>query len=127
MRQPLASGGVAKVIASDSSDHKEGDIITLGMMDWATHQLLKPGGSGLGSSGRVDPSAGLPLSYYTGIMGEPRKQALHCCSCFIIQHSLQGLQHTCKHCRREFLLRGSLQACGGSCLAGSCAGDCPLW
>jgi len=63
--QPLNSGGVGKVVASNSSSFKEGDIVS-GMLEWANYTVV-PEGKGLT---KIDNSAGLPLSYYLGVLGE---------------------------------------------------------
>ena len=67
--QPIESGAVSKVLASDSADFQAGDIVTGGLAHWATHQLVKSGQSGVGALVKIDPKAGVPLSYYTGILG----------------------------------------------------------
>ena len=64
--QPLNSGGIGKVVASNSSNFKEGDIVS-GMLEWANYTVV-PEGKGLT---KVDNSAGSPLSYYLGVLGEP--------------------------------------------------------
>lgn len=63
--QPVKSGGVAKVVASSNSSFQEGDII-VGLLDWASYTLV-PKGQGLI---KIDPSAGAPLAYYLGVLGE---------------------------------------------------------
>lgn len=63
--QPIASGGVAKVVSSNNSNYKEGDIV-LGLLHWASYTLV-PKGQGLT---KIDPSAGAPLAYYLGVLGE---------------------------------------------------------
>ena len=67
--QPIESGAVSKVLASDSAGFQAGDIVTGGLAHWATHQLVKSGKSGVGALVKIDPKAGVPLSYYTGILG----------------------------------------------------------
>lgn len=67
--QPIESGAVSKVLASDSADFQAGDIVTGGLAHWATHQLVKSGQDGVDDLVKIDPKAGLPLSYYTGILG----------------------------------------------------------
>ena len=67
--QPIESGAVSKVLASDSADFQAGDIVTGGLAHWATHQLVKSGQNGVGALVKIDPKAGVPLSYYTGILG----------------------------------------------------------
>ena len=63
--QPLSSGGVAKVITSNNSNFKEGDIVS-GLLQWASYSVV-PKGQGLM---KIDPSAGAPLAYYLGVLGE---------------------------------------------------------
>ena len=63
--QPLNSGGVAKVVSSNNSSFKEGDIVS-GLLQWASYTLV-PKGEGLT---KIDPSAGAPLAYYLGVLGE---------------------------------------------------------
>ena len=60
---------MSKVLASDSADFQAGDIVTGGLTHWATHQLVKSGKTGVGALVKIDPKAGVPLSYYTGILG----------------------------------------------------------
>ena len=67
--QPLDSGAVSKVLASDSAKFQAGDIVTGGLTNWATHQLVKSGQNGVDALVKIDPKAGVPLSYYTGILG----------------------------------------------------------
>lgn len=69
--KPIESGAVSKVLASDSADFQAGDIVTGGLAHWATHQLVKSGQDGVDDLVKIDPKAGLPLSYYTGILGMP--------------------------------------------------------
>ncbi len=62
--QPLNSGGIGKVIASNSSSFQKGDIVS-GMLEWANYTLV-PEGKGLT---KIDNTARLPLSYYLGVLG----------------------------------------------------------
>lgn len=63
--QPLSSGGVAKVVSSKNSNFREGDIVS-GLLQWASYTLV-PQGEGLT---KIDPSAGAPLAYYLGVLGD---------------------------------------------------------
>ncbi|MDX1362802.1 MAG: NADP-dependent oxidoreductase [Arenibacter latericius] len=60
--KPISSGIVAKVIASENDQFKEGDFVT-GMLDWKTKQLSN--GEGLL---KIDSNKA-PLSAYLGILG----------------------------------------------------------
>ncbi|WP_026808936.1 NADP-dependent oxidoreductase [Arenibacter latericius] len=60
--EPISSGIVAKVIASENDQFKEGDFVT-GMLDWKTKQLSN--GEGLL---KIDSNKA-PLSAYLGILG----------------------------------------------------------
>lgn len=64
--KPLNSGGIGKVVTSNSSSFKEGDLVS-GMLEWANYTVV-PEGKGLT---KIDNSAGLPLSYYLGVLGMP--------------------------------------------------------
>ncbi len=87
--QPLNSGGIGKVVASNSSSFKEGDLVS-GMLEWANYTVV-PEGKGLT---KIDNSAGLPLSYYLGVLGEQNHivqlvKRSCCCSsiCTVILHA----------------------------------------
>ena len=62
LNQPIKSGIVAKVIASEHPNFKEGDYVS-GMLDWKTRQISN--GEGLI---KVDKNKA-PLSAYLGILG----------------------------------------------------------
>lgn len=87
--QPLNSGGIGKVVASNSSSFKEGDLVS-GMLEWASYTVV-PEGKGLT---QIDNSAELPLSYYLGVLGEQNHivqlvKRSCCCSsiCTVILHA----------------------------------------
>ena len=74
--QPLNSGGIGKVVASNNSSFKYGDLVS-GMLEWANYTVV-PEGKGLT---KIDNSAGLPLSYYLGVLGE-QSHAVQYVECF---------------------------------------------
>lgn len=53
------------MVASSNSTFKKGDIVS-GALDWASYTLV-PEGKGLT---KIDASAGMPLSYYLGVLGK---------------------------------------------------------
>ena len=63
--QPLNSGALGKVVTSSNSNFKEGDVVS-GTLNWADYTIV-PEGKGLT---KIDTSAGLPLSYYLGVLGK---------------------------------------------------------
>ena len=70
--QPLNSGAIGKVFASGNSKFKQGDVVS-GALDWASYTCV-PEGKGLT---KIDASAGVPLSYYLGVLGK------NPCACII--------------------------------------------
>ena len=52
------------MVSSKNSNFKEGDIVS-GYLQWASYTLV-PKGEGLT---KIDPSAGAPLAYYLGVLG----------------------------------------------------------
>ncbi|KAL3157229.1 hypothetical protein ABBQ38_001466 [Trebouxia sp. C0009 RCD-2024] len=62
--KPLYSGALGKVVKSSNSSFKDGDIV-FGSLHWANYTRV-PEGKGLT---KIDTSAGLPLSYYLGVLG----------------------------------------------------------
>ena len=63
--QPLNSGGIAKVAATNNDSFSVGDIVS-GWFDWANYTTVAQG-AGLT---KIDKSADLPLSYHLGALGE---------------------------------------------------------
>ena len=53
------------MVASSNGTFKKGDIVS-GALDWASYTLV-PEGKGLT---KIDASAGVPLSYYLGVLGK---------------------------------------------------------
>lgn len=89
----MNSGAIGKVAASGNSTFEKGDIVT-GVMDWASYTLV-PEGKGLT---KIDASAGVPLSYYLGVLG---KRPYGCRVTCIRQHHALRTLASCKphiHC-----------------------------
>ena len=63
--QPVNSGGIGKAAASNNDSFKPGDFVS-GFLNWASYSVVADGG-GLT---KVDTSAGPPLSYHLGVLGE---------------------------------------------------------
>ena len=53
------------MVSSSNNNFQEGDIVS-GLLQWASYTLV-PKGQGLT---KIDPSAGAPLAYYLGVLGE---------------------------------------------------------
>lgn len=64
--KPLNSGGIGKVVKSNNSSYTKGDIVS-GMLEWSNYTTVSDG-KGLT---KIDNKAGLPLSYYLGVLGMP--------------------------------------------------------
>lgn len=69
----MNSGALAKVIVSNNSNFKEGDIVS-GLLEWANYTRV-PEGKGLT---KIDTSAGAPLSHFLGVLGMNPQQAFLC-------------------------------------------------
>ena len=72
--QPLSSGGIGRVAATNNDGFSVGDIVS-GWFDWANYTTVAQG-AGLT---KIDNSADLPLSYHLGALGETMvfQQILH--------------------------------------------------
>ncbi|KAI9137744.1 NADPH dependent alkenal/alkenone reductase [Paraphysoderma sedebokerense] len=62
--EPLASMAVGKIVESNNPQFQVGDFVS-GLMNWATITIVK-GGNGIHKLGN---EAGVPLSYYLGVLG----------------------------------------------------------
>ena len=69
--KPISSGCVAKVLKSNHSVFKEGDVL-VGHFEWQLHQIVKIDQDQVKNYQKVDPNIGkIPLSYYLGALGMP--------------------------------------------------------
>lgn len=70
--QPIQGFVVGKVVKSDHPDFKEGDCVW-GIGGWEEYYVVKEG-KGMN---KIPPMEGIPLSYFTGVLGMPGCTAWH--------------------------------------------------